>query len=94
MYFFGYIKVPKRGLYRFSLSSDDGSKLMIDDRLLIDNDGLHSMLERSAETALNDGYHKIRVEFFQKTGDAGLQIYIEGPAMPKTLIKKEMLFHE
>jgi len=94
MYFFGYIKIPKRNLYRFSLSSDDGSKLMIDNRLLIDNDGLHSMLERSAETALNDGYHKIRIEFLQKTGDAGLELYIESPSMPRTLVKKEMLFHE
>jgi alpha-L-fucosidase len=94
MYYFGYIKIPKRSLYRFTLSSDDGSKLMIDDRLLINNDGLHSLKEKTAETGLNQGYHTIRVEYLQKTGEAKLELYIESLRMPKTLVKKEMLFHE
>ena len=94
MYFFGYIKIPKRALYRFTLSSDDGSKLIIDDRTVINNDGLHSLQEKSAEIGLNAGYHSIRVEYLQRTGSAGLQLYIESRGMPKTLVRKEMLFHE
>ncbi|MCX6281956.1 MAG: alpha-L-fucosidase [Bacteroidetes bacterium] len=94
MYFFGYIKVPKRTLYKFTLSSDDGSKLFIDDRLMINNDGLHSMLEKGMETGLNAGYHAIRVEYLQRTGSAGLELYIESPGVPKKLVTKEMLFHE
>jgi len=94
MYFFGFIKVPKRALYKFTLVSDDGSKLILDDRVMINNDGLHSMEGKNVELGLNAGYHAIRVEYLQRTGSAGLELYIEGPGMPKTLVKKEMLFHE
>ncbi|MCX6285856.1 MAG: alpha-L-fucosidase [Bacteroidetes bacterium] len=94
LYFFGYVKVPKRALYRFTLSSDDGSKLFLDGLLSINNDGLHSMQEKSLEQGLNAGYHAIKVEYFQRTGSTDLRLYIEGPGIPKTLIKKEMLFHD
>ncbi len=94
MYFFGYIKVPKRELYKFTLASDDGSKLFLDDMQVIDNDGLHSLQEKSFERGLNEGYHPIRVEYLQRTGSAELQLYIESPGMPKTLVNKQMLFHE
>ena len=94
MYFDGYFKVPKRALYRFTLVSDDGSKLILDGLVGINNDGLHSMQEKTLEQGLNAGYHAIRVEYFQRTGSAGLEVYIEGPGIPKTLLKKEMLFHD
>jgi len=43
--FTGKIKIAKPGTYRFSLSSDDGSKLAIDGRQLVDHDGIHPVLE-------------------------------------------------
>ena len=94
MYFFGFIKVPKRGLYRISIASDDGSRLFIDDRLAINNDGLHGLEEKSVEVGLVEGYHAIRLEYLQRTGSADLQFYIESPGMPKTSVRKETLFHE
>ena len=94
MYYFGFIKVPKRALYRFTLASDDGSKLFLDDILVINNDGLHSLEEKSVERGLNEGYHPVRVEFLQRTGSADLQLFIESRGILKTLVKKEMLFHE
>jgi hypothetical protein len=94
MYYFGFIKVPKRALYRFTLASDDGSKLFLDDILVINNDGLHSLEEKSVERGLNEGYHPVRVEYLQRTGSADLQLFIESRGILKTLVKKEMLFHE
>jgi alpha-L-fucosidase len=94
MYFFGYIKVPARALYRFSLASDDGSRLFVDNKMIIDNDGLHSLTEKSAEIGLNQGFHAIRVEFLQRTGSDELKLYIDSPGMPRKSIPKEMLFHE
>ncbi|RBL86246.1 hypothetical protein DDE05_11680, partial [Streptomyces cavourensis] len=35
------IHVPEDGSYAFRLTSDDGSRLLIDDQLVIDHDGLH-----------------------------------------------------
>lgn len=36
------VKIPERGVYRFYTFSDDGSKLYIDGKLIVDNDGGHS----------------------------------------------------
>jgi len=41
----GHFWIEKPGKYRFLVASDDGSKLFIDGKLLIDNDGMHEILE-------------------------------------------------
>jgi len=58
-----WISAP--GLYRFSLLSDDGSKLYIDDQVVIDNDGVHPPEEKSGMAELAGGVHNIRVSYFQ-----------------------------
>ncbi len=45
--FEGYITVPKSDFYTFYLESDDGSKFYLGDDLIVDNDGLHVMQEKS-----------------------------------------------
>src|SRR5687767_12762074 len=41
----GFIKIPEADVYNFYLSSDDGSRLYIGEKLLVDNNGLHGMVE-------------------------------------------------
>lgn len=65
--FTGYISVPEDDVYEFALVSDDGSRLTIGDWVL-DNDGLHGVLERRGTVALAQGAHRITVEWFNKTG--------------------------
>jgi alpha-L-fucosidase len=72
--FRGYIEVGEDELYRFALSSDDGSKLWIDGRLVVDNDGLHGAVEKSGAMALAKGKHKVQVAWFNKTGGAQLSL--------------------
>ena len=61
----GRFWINKPGTYQFSLSSDDGSKLYIDDFLVIDNDGIHATRTERGEVALPFGSHRIRVSYFQ-----------------------------
>ncbi len=68
----GFIAVPRDDVYRFSLGSDDGSRLWIGNDVVVDNDLLHSFIERTAAVALAAGRHPIRVEWFNKTGEADL----------------------
>jgi alpha-L-fucosidase len=89
----GYIQVPQSGIYTFYTESDDGSRLWIDHRILIDNDGLHSMIEKPAVVALAAGFHPIRVSFFEKTGGEGLAVRFKGPGIEKKEIPAEVLFH-
>jgi hypothetical protein len=61
----GRFWIADPGMYTFSLLSDDGSKLYIDERVIIDNDGLHTPLEKTAAIDLAGGLHHIRVSYFQ-----------------------------
>ena len=70
----GLIKVPADAVYHFYLSSDDGSRLWIDDDLVVDNDGLHGDDEQTGSVALKSGFHKIKLSYIQATGGAGLQL--------------------
>jgi len=58
-----WIEAP--GYYRFILTSDDGSRLYVDDKQVIDNDGLHAPESASGIVNLKGGSHSIRVSYFQ-----------------------------
>jgi hypothetical protein len=61
----GRFWIEKEGTYRFSLLSDDGSRLYINDTLVINNDGIHGSVAVSGGATLTPGVHDIRVEYFQ-----------------------------
>lgn len=63
--YYGKFYVTKPGEYVFELQSDDGSRLEIDDNLLIDLDGVHPVDEQTAQNALAVGWHSIHVPYFQ-----------------------------
>src|SRR4029079_13633502 len=44
----GIIEVPRAGKYTFRVASDDGSRVYLDGQLLIENDGVHGVTEKSA----------------------------------------------
>ena len=60
--------------------SDDGSKLWIDDILVVDNDGLHAPAAKEAEYCLATGSHAIRVHYFQgPRTEVALQLTVAPP---------------
>jgi hypothetical protein len=61
----GRFYVQNPGIYRFSLTSDDGSMLYIDGKLIIDNGGVHPARTLDGGVDLSGGIHKIRVSYFQ-----------------------------
>jgi hypothetical protein len=61
----GKFWIAEPGMYTFSLLSDDGSKLYIDDQVVVDNDGVHSPVEKTGAAQLAGGLHSIRVSYFQ-----------------------------
>lgn len=62
------------GKYTFYLTSDDGSKLTIDGKDIITNDGVHPSVTKSAEVSLTSGVHDIRIDFFEFEGGELLQL--------------------
>jgi hypothetical protein len=72
--------IERPGKYRFSLLSDDGSKLYIDGHTIIDNDGVHPPLLETGRATLKAGMHEIRVSYFQgPPTEVALVLSIAGP---------------
>jgi len=89
----GFIRIPRDGIYTFYLSSDDGSSLSVDGRLVVDNDGYHGMAEKSGQAALKRGWHPLTVRYFQGGGGAGLALALEGPHTERRPVPANWLAH-
>jgi hypothetical protein len=70
----GQIEIKEEGYYIFGLISDDGSRLYLDGKLLIDDDGLHGAEVKSYIVPLQKGFFPLRLEYFQKDGDRQLSL--------------------
>ena len=90
--FEGYIQIKQAGKYTFYTSSDDGSKLWVNEKLLVDNDGLHALRERLGVVYLTEGYHPIRVTFFDRKYADGLLVSYEATGVTKQAIPGDVLF--
>jgi hexosaminidase len=64
----GYLYVPADDIYTFSLLSDDGSYLMLDGKMTVDNDGEHSPVEKVGQHAMQAGWHPLLVRYFDHNG--------------------------
>ncbi len=85
--FTGFIDVPSDGTYTFYTTSTDGSKLLIGSTVVVNNDGLHGMQERSGTIGLKAGLHAFTVQYFHATGPFdGLEVRWEGPGIGKQII--------
>lgn len=90
----GFIEVPETALYRMRLTSDDGSCLYVNDKLLVDNNFNHPPQAESGLVWLEKGLHPIRVEYYQGTSNAMLALelfrikkgYMEANIRPAELL--------
>jgi hypothetical protein len=73
----GPLTVTKDAVYEMRLVSDDGARMLIDDTLIIDNDGVHAMKEAKGPVRLDPGVHALRIEYFQGAKPrVALQAYV------------------
>lgn len=89
----GTIRVPADGRYTFFLDSDDGSRLFIDGKPVVDNGGAHAMEEVSGNVELTAGDHALKIEFFEKDIDAGCRFLWKSDKIQKQIVPAEVLFH-
>jgi hypothetical protein len=89
----GYVKVKRTGIYTFYTISNDGSVMYINDQQVVDNDGHHGARERQGQIAIRSGYHPIKLEYKQIGGGKHLEVFMEGPDMPKhELLPSELAY--
>ncbi|MBA61455.1 MAG: dehydrogenase [Planctomycetaceae bacterium] len=89
--FSGYIRIDQPGRYTFGISSDDGSRVYINDAELINNDGLHGPILKSAAIDLAAGSHKLEVTYFDNGGGDALSFEWSGPGIKKQPIPENRL---
>lgn len=87
-----WIKIEQGGTHKFYTYSDDGSKLFIDGKEVVNNDGSHGTILRAGTIELEPGFYPIRVEYFNEAGGYWLEVFHKPPQAPKQLIKPELLF--
>ena len=89
--FSSFIEVPASGEYTFYTTSDDGSKLYINGKAIVNNDGMHGAQEKSGKVYLSKGAHAIRVDYFESSGGEVLEVRYAGPGISKQLIPNQAL---
>lgn len=75
----GVFHARTAGAYTFHLESDDGSRLFLDGKLAIDNDGVHPEIEKTATVELTAGTHPIIVDYFEAGGGEVLRLDVVTP---------------
>lgn len=90
----GVLRIPKDGTYTFFSESDDGSRLWVDGKQIIENGGLHAMEEKSGSVDLKAGDHEFKVDLFENEGEVGLKVSWQTEGVEKQIIPATAYFHK
>ena len=90
----GKLKVPFDDTYTFYTISDDGIRLWIDGKLIINNWTLHAPIEDRGEASLGAGNHDIKLDFYEGRGGATIKLLWSSGHFSKSIIPSEYLFYE
>jgi hypothetical protein len=90
--FNGAIKIEKDGLYTFYTDSDDGSRLIIDHKIVVDNYNRQNP-EKGGSIALKKGYHNIMVDYYDSGGGNHLKVMMKGADGQKQEIPARLLYY-
>lgn len=90
--FLGYIDVPQDGIYKFTLASDDGSVLLIDDIETVNSDGYHGANPTSDYVGLKAGKHFFTLLYFEGAVTEEVRVGIQGPGIKAENIPASMLY--
>lgn len=76
----GYLNVSQAGRYTFRLDSNDGSRLSLDGKIVLEHDGFMEMGKPGdAAVDLGAGEHSLFIEHFQEFGPFGLRLLWKKP---------------
>ena len=92
--FNGFFKAPADGIYRFYTTSDDGSRLFIDGKKIVENDGVHGFITASGQVGLQKGLHKLRVMYFEAKFGEDLRVEMDGPGIQRTNLGEPYISHK
>ena len=91
----GVLRIEKAGKTVFWTQSDDGSRLLVDGKVVVDNGGQHPMTEKMGSADLGEGDHELKIEYTQGGGEAGIKVLWQPQDQPgRQLLAAKALFHK
>lgn len=85
----GHLMVPKEDKYIFTVSVDDGIRLFVDEKIIIDYWKEHSGELSSNEISLKSGPHIITIEYFENSEAEYLKLYWSTKRNQKSIIESK-----
>jgi hypothetical protein len=82
----GFFDAPTSGNFTFSLQSDDGSELLLNNKVALTNDFDHSFMGPSGTFFLNAGLTPIEIVQFEDSGTTGLTVTVNGSPLGGSMI--------
>jgi hypothetical protein len=91
--FTGSLNVVTAGEYDLCMTSDDGSRLFLEDNLVLDHDGAHDASEKCELVYLDAGEYMLRLEYFQGASEGvALQLMWALDGGEKLVVPVDALF--
>lgn len=85
----GQLTIPDTGTYNFGLTSDDGMRLYIDGKLIVDNWGNHAERTKIGSVKLEAGKrYDVKIEYYDNGSDAVAQLFWLKPGDAGTPVKE------
>lgn len=81
--FEGFLNIERDGDYTFYLKSDDGSRLLLDEEVAVENDGIHAPREKRGTIRMAKGPHRLAAAFFNGGAGAEFDLDYSGPGIPR-----------
>ncbi|UCE46744.1 MAG: hypothetical protein JSW47_14160, partial [Phycisphaerales bacterium] len=87
----GEIEIPATDTYTFTTRSNDGSRIYVNDQLVVEDWGTHTARDTSGRIALDAGTYPIVVEYMQDGANANIVVSWESSLIPKQPIPSVVL---
>jgi len=87
----GEIEIPVTDTYTFTTRSNDGSRIYVNNQLVVEDWGTHAARDSSGTLALEAGSYPITVEYMQDGANANIIVSWESSLIPKQAIPSVVL---
>ena len=82
----GEIQIPADGVYTFILRSNDGSRLYVNDQLVVNDWSTHVVRDTTGAITLKAGAYPIAVEYYQQGGAAEIEVLWQSDLIGRQII--------
>src|SRR5262245_16772600 len=88
----GWVHVDTEGDWTFTVTSNDGARLWVDEQLVVDDWSVHSTHQQAGTLTLSPaGWYPVQLEHFNQGGTAVLRLDYAGPNQPPVTIPGDHL---